>query len=389
MSPGILRNSIFLQERAVPIHCIPVEAMQRERPTSQDSRTVRVADRGSAFIWLLVFSMAVWSGRSAAQEAETEDEAEEAEKAEQREEGQAFDWDVVAIDGLDYVSDENVAKFYSFEKFDRSEGRASFRHHATVMDWDLAKPEIRIREVRFHLIFPLLERDGRLLLSAVDLAKLVDPVVRPSYIAGAGEVSTVVVDPAFREGTPEVVDGSGESKDLTLALAEALREELAALDFKTVLTRSDGSEVSVEEKQEIANSENRAVFIRIDFKTEGSESDVGIETATLAPQGTSPTRGGEPADEPMPGNVRDAHNIALAAAVHSYVIDRGRGMDEGVTRVSSELLGGLEIPAIEIYLGSLSNQKHAERLNDADYRQEIAKGIAYGLGNYQWATRVR
>jgi len=84
--------------------------------------------------------------------------------------------------------------------------------------------------------------------------------------------------------------------------------------------------------------------------------------------------------------VRDAHNLALAAAVHSHVIYHGRGMDEGVTRVSSELLGGLEIPAAEIYLGSLSNQKHAERLKDADYRQDIARSIARGLETYKWAT---
>jgi len=108
-------------------------------------------------------------------QSSAKEKAEEAEKAEQREEGQAFDWDVVVIDGRDYVSDENVAKFYSFEDFDRSGGRASFRHATTVMDWDVAKPEIRIREIRFHLSIPLLERDGRLLLSAVDLAKLVDP----------------------------------------------------------------------------------------------------------------------------------------------------------------------------------------------------------------------
>lgn len=41
---------------------------------------------------------------------------------------QAKDWDIFTLGGREYVSDENVAKFYAFERFAKQDDDRIFKH---------------------------------------------------------------------------------------------------------------------------------------------------------------------------------------------------------------------------------------------------------------------
>ncbi|MBU6179540.1 MAG: hypothetical protein KGR69_07730, partial [Verrucomicrobia bacterium] len=94
----------------------------------------------------------------------------------------AKDWDIYSLGGRDYVSDENVAKFYGFERFAKQDDDRIFKHPSLIMTWKIGSESIYVNNIKFCLSFPVIENGGMAMLSTVDLAKLVDPVVRPSYI---------------------------------------------------------------------------------------------------------------------------------------------------------------------------------------------------------------
>ena len=49
--------------------------------------------------------------------------------------------------------------------------------------------------VKFVFSYKIEEHGGRGWISRIDLSKLVDPVLRPTYIANAGDFRTVIIDP--------------------------------------------------------------------------------------------------------------------------------------------------------------------------------------------------
>ncbi|MEM6280236.1 MAG: hypothetical protein AAF733_12205, partial [Verrucomicrobiota bacterium] len=92
---------------------------------------------------------------------------------------EAKDWKVYKLGGRDYVTDENVAKFYGFQGFKREGSDRIFKHASLIMSWKIGSQSIYVNNIKFNLSFPVVESSGRAMISTVDLAKLVDPVVRP------------------------------------------------------------------------------------------------------------------------------------------------------------------------------------------------------------------
>ena len=91
---------------------------------------------------------------------------------------EAKDWEIYRLGGREYVSDENVAKFYQFQRFAKEDKDRLFKHPSLVMTWKIGSQAIYVNNIKFNLSFPVIESGGKAMLSTVDLAKLVDPVVR-------------------------------------------------------------------------------------------------------------------------------------------------------------------------------------------------------------------
>ena len=55
------------------------------------------------------------------------------------------------------------------------------------------------------------------------------------------------------------------------------------------------------------------------------------------------------------------------------------------------VLGGAAMPAILVEIGFVTNPKEERRLKDSKYRDEIARAIFSGLGDYKraWDQRAR
>ncbi len=298
----------------------------------------------------------------------------------------AFDWKLLQSEGRDYISAADIQKFYGFPRLQREGRHLWFRSTQLVMRWTTGTDDIYINNVKFCLSFPVLERDGKLFVSRMDLSKLIDPIIKPSHIQNATIFDTVVLDPGHGGVDSGAVGALGAEKGYALDTAFRLKRKLEALGFKVVLTRS--SDVFIERTQRvaIANKTAKAIFVSLHYNAYTPAAH-GFETFALAPQGTANTDKSlkESDMQGRRGNERDSENIALATAVHANCLYRLRSVDRGVKRHRFDVLAGIQRPAILVEGGFVSNATEGARIHKPEFRELLAESIAGGIQKYRKA----
>ncbi|MGY8640470.1 MAG: N-acetylmuramoyl-L-alanine amidase family protein [Verrucomicrobiales bacterium] len=295
-------------------------------------------------------------------------------------------WSVVSVNGREYVTDRNVNSFYKFERFAKEGSDRVFRHPSLIMSWKTGSQAIYINNIKFNLSFPIVEQGGKAMISIVDLAKLVDPVLRPSYIKKPISFDTVVIDAGHGAHDSGAKGVKGYEKNYTLDLSRKLEAELKARGFKTVMTRSTDVFLTLGQRVAIANKTKNAIFVSIHFNSSGTKTANGIETYSLAPQGTSSTNGGSPWSSFLNGNIRDKENIALATSVHAHVVHEFKSIDRGIKRARFNVLRGINKPAILFEGGFITNPTEGAKIDDDAHRLRLAASIATAIQTFKGAV---
>ena len=295
-------------------------------------------------------------------------------------------WKTVKISNREYVSDESVNEFYRFERFVKSGSDRLFRHSALTMRWKVGSQSIYINDILFNLSYPIIDYGGKAHVSTIDLAKLIDPVLRPSYIKRPIRFNTVIIDAGHGAHDSGAKGPYGYEKNYALDMSLKLKTALEKRGFKTRMTRSTDVFLSLGQRVAFANRVDDAIFISIHFNSSGNRSANGIETYALAPQNTSSTNGGSTWSSFLSGNQRDAENIALATAVHAHVMKDIKTVDRGIKRARFNVLRGINKPAILFEGGFVTNRTEAKRINSSDYRQSLADSIANAVVKFQYAV---
>ncbi len=304
---------------------------------------------------------------------------------------QAFEWKVIQQDGRDYVRLQDIKDFYKFPRLQR-EGRNSFlRSNTMIIKFSTHAEDIFINNVKFCLSFPTSEHNGAVLVSRMDLAKLLDPIIRPTYIQNAQGFDTVVID-AGHGGHDSGASGSyGQEKAYTLDTSFRLERALKAAGYKTLLTRRTDVFMTLGERVAIANRTPNCIFVSVHFNSYRSSSAIGLETFALAPQGTATTYDELKSSDmnDRRGNQRDSENIALATAVHANSLYKLRSVDRGVKRARYSVISGIEKPGILVEGGFVSSPAEGARIHRPEFRQTLADAIAGGIANYRKALMKR
>ena len=307
---------------------------------------------------------------------------------------QAVEWRVVQQHGRDYVSFQNVAEFYQFGEYSHANRTISLRNERRGIRAQAGTSELYINGVRFFTHFQLLERSDAHLISAFDIGKLVEPILRPSRIQNAERVETVVLDPGHGGTDQGTASSWGSEKAFALDVALIAREELQKAGFKVEMTRMSDTGLSLEERIEFANRFANAVFVSIHFNS--GYGGAGVESYRLAPEGIVSTAatGGEhhaAANDSLPdlGNAQDNQNIALTAAVHAAVLSRVSAYDRGVRHARFKVLRHIKIPALLLEAGFLNDPAEGQRIATPQYRQQLGAAIAQGVQNYNAAVNYR
>ena len=297
-----------------------------------------------------------------------------------------FEWKLLQHEGRDYIAATDIQKFYEFPKLLRMGRHLEFRSPKLVMRWTTGTDDIYINGVKFCLSFPVLERDGKLYVSRMDLSKLIHPIIKPSHIAGAVVFNTVVLDPGHGGEDSGAVGALGAEKHYALDTAFRLKKKLEALGYKVVMTRSSDVFIPRPRRVEIANQTPKSIFVSLHYNAYTASAH-GFETFALAPQGTANTDK-ELKETDMTGrrgNTRDSENIALATAVHANCLYKLRSVDRGVKRHRFDVLAGIERPAILVEGGFVSNAAEGAKIHRPEFRESLADAITGGIQNFRKA----
>ena len=304
----------------------------------------------------------------------------------------ATEWQVVKRNGRDYVSFRNLAEFYHFGEFTNANRTISLRSERRGILAQAETNEIRINGVRFYTLFPLEMQGGENLISAVDVGKIVEPVLRPSRLKNAGKVETVVLDPGHGGTDIGTANRWGTEKAFALDVALIARTQLQRAGFTVEMTRSNDTGLSLEERVEFANRFTNAVFVSIHFNA--GTGGAGVESYALAPEGVPSTASGShhaatTDAQPDNGNAQDGQNVALTAAIHASVLSRLSAYDRGVRHARFKVLRHIKIPAVLLEGGFLNDPAEGQRIATAQYRQQLGTAIAQGVQNYNAAVNYR
>ncbi len=298
-------------------------------------------------------------------------------------------WDVVKYGGRDYLSMRNVADFYKLQ-YSQAAKSVTLQSPGCTIRGDIGSKELIINGVKFIMSSDLVEADDKILLSRLDLTKLVEPVLRPNRIRGAGAIRTVVLDPGHGGYDRGATSIYGDEKNFALDTALRLRELLLRRGLNVQMTRTTDVFIPLEERAAIANRFRDGIFVCLHYNA-GSDYGTGIETYTLAPRFVPSTGDDSPTAScmiPCAGNVEDPENMALATATHAALLSRLPMVDRGIKRARFCVLRLTTIPAVLIEGGFVSNTQEASRIATPAYRQAEAEAISMAISNYMTATNV-
>lgn len=294
---------------------------------------------------------------------------------------QSQKWEIYDVGGVKYVSLSDVWKFYRFVPKQGQPGCISYGSVDRVVSVKPEKQDFYVNNCRYILSYPVRKHGAELLISAVDMKKLVDPVLRPRYSKQAGVVRTVVIDPGHGAHDAGAVSPWAREKDCNLAVALKLKARLEKLGFRVVMTRSTDVFLTLGQRVEIANRTPNSIFVSIHHNS-GRRAAEGIETFTLAPQGTTSPFARTRRHADLSGNDQDSENIALATAVHSRAVKNTRAVDRGIQRARFSVLCTIKRPAILFEGGFVSNPKEGRLISTDSYQNKLADSICQGIVSY-------
>lgn len=309
----------------------------------------------------------------------------------------AAGWEVAKIDGHDYVSVDSMKQFYNFTTLTRSGKSVTLENAMVEMKLTVGDNVCLMNGVKFVFCNPVSTHNGKTYVSRMDLAKLIDPVLRPSFIKNAGDFRTVILDPGHGGKDPGATNSLGTEAAYNLKVAERVKAQLRAQGFKVVMTRESNRYLTLQERVQLANTvRENAVFVSIHFNSGGRNAARGIETFTLSPPGVAHYgRGFVPADnQQRTGNEHDSANIALATSVHGSILRRFQKrqihtFDRGIKRARFSVLSGVRHPAILLEGGFMSHPYEARLIATETYQNELASSIVEAIAIYRYAVGAK
>lgn len=299
-------------------------------------------------------------------------------------------WDTARIEGREYVSVESIKRFYEFKNLTRSGASVVLENPKIEMKLKVGGNECLMNNVKFVLSHNIAAQGEKVYVSRIDLAKLIDPVLRPNFIQNAGDFRTVVLDPGHGGKDPGATNPFGTEANYNIRIAGLVKKQLEAKGFKVVMTRDSNVYLSLQERVNLANAiKENAIYVSIHFNSGGSSAR-GIETFTLSPPGVS-HYGSEwkAADnQSRVGNEHDSANIALATSVHGSILRKlGKNtLDRGIKRARFSVLSGVRHPAILLEGGFMSHRYEARLIENQAYQAALASGIVDAIGRYRFAV---
>ena len=301
-------------------------------------------------------------------------------------------WQVIMAEGRRHVPIEDVSRFYQLPKPIKNGRFFEIIGKGRKIKGEVGKREIFINNVKYVLCFPIRERNGSILISAMDVTKIIEPVMRPSLIKNAAPIRTVILD-AGHGGHDSGAKGSrGIEKEAALDVVLRAKRLLEQSGYTVHLTRSRDVFIPLEDRAAFANKFPGAIFVSVHFNKSSSGGASGIETFALAPRGvlSMDEENFSYSDlKQYRGHARDPENIALATALHSSMLRQMRLFDRGIKRARFVVIRDIAIPGVLLEGGFMNHPVDGRLIASSQYRDAFARAILEGVSRYRSALSGR
>jgi N-acetylmuramoyl-L-alanine amidase len=297
-------------------------------------------------------------------------------------------WHVIKADGHDYLSVDNIAKFYGLpEGMSPIANKIQLENEKGSLEFTLNSREIKINGLRNWLSFPVIEKDGKFLVARMDLAETIEPQMRPHMIPNIGRIRTVVLDPGHGGYDKGARSRYGCEKDYALDVARQLRPLLRAKGFRVLMTREGDYFVPLEVRARIANAAPDAIFVSIHFNAaDANPSATGFEIYSLTPRGAPSTHDDflkASAESEQNGTPVDTQSMELSACVYHSVLGHIAEFDRGIKRARFAVLRLTKVPAILMEGGFMTEKGESQLIANKEWRGKLAEAISVGIDSYQ------
>lgn len=247
--------------------------------------------------------------------------------------------------------------------------------------------EVQINGVKQWLAFPVLAQEGKVLVSRLDLSKIIEPRLRPELIPGVQRFTTVVLDPGHGGHDRGAISKFGFEKDFALDVSLRARKLLERQGYKVVMTRSTDVFIPLERRPAVANNIAGSIFVSIHFNSSNTNADArGFEIFSMAPRGAPATNDSVPRERDLreePGNAMDLPSSALAGSVFHALLGHVPMVDRGIKHARFAVLRHSTVPAVLVECGFVSNKAESTLISSAAWRAHVAEAIVDGVENYR------
>jgi N-acetylmuramoyl-L-alanine amidase len=307
----------------------------------------------------------------------------------------AAGWKIKRLAGRDYLPVAQIAAFYEMRMQPRGDRGVVLKSGARSMEFAKNSREARIDGVKQWLSFPALYFGGQYFISRMDLAKTIDPLMRPERIPGMKPVHTVVLDPGHGGHDRGAVNRWGSEKNYNLDLCRRIRPHLQKAGLRVVITRSRDQFIALEQRPSMANRlGDGAIFVSVHFNAAATSNSLatGYEVFTLTPRGAPNshdaylTRRSFSAER---GHRNDHANHLLATTIQHAKLGLVPMFDRGVKRARFAVLRGASVPAVLIEGGFMTHPRDARNLHSVEWRERLAEAVAQGIIEYAKLSKER
>lgn len=203
------------------------------------------------------------------------------------------------------------------------------------------------------------------------------------------EKPCIVIDPGHGGRDTGAIGCTGiQEKQVCLAISTAVGDLLQQRGCSVVLTRKNDCDMQLDERTSYANDINADLFVSIHANYAASPRAIGVETFCIQPYLLEKKISHLSIEQDVCiahiMNHRADYSRKLAQSVQRHVCDavsqfHDESIDRKVKHSVSQVLLGVQAPAILVEVGFLSNAKEAPLLSDVQYQNCIAQGVCNGI----------
>lgn len=202
------------------------------------------------------------------------------------------------------------------------------------------------------------------------------PTITPSYTlppnveAAKGNEKVIVIDAGHGGkdgGAQGVLNGNNiYEKNLTLSIAKKVQTLVENAGYRVVMTRSADTYPQLEERSNLANAVNAAMFVSIHINSAESSSAAGTEVYY---------------SEKNNGTAYGAASEQLAENILDGMLEKMNTRDRGVKTANHVVTRTSKMPAVLLEVGFISNSEELAKMCDDNFQNKVAEGIAEGILN--------